>query len=113
MTTTIEAIAQTELIEGRDFIVTATHNAYPLNKEEAAFLSDFNFDNFVDVEVSSCHEGCAASLVGERTALYDFAEMLDNEEILYTELGLVRGLVDGIKESVASDIEGIDPSQFE
>ena len=38
--------------------------------------------------------------------------MLDNEEILYTELGLVRGLVDGIKESVANDIEGIDPEQF-
>lgn len=98
MPTTIEAITEMALTELEDYIVTATHNAYPLNKEEAAFLSDFNFDNFVDVEVSSCLEGCAASLVGERTALYDFAEMLDDERIAYSEIGLVRRLVDGIKE---------------
>ena len=110
MPTTIEAITEMALTELEDYIVTATYNAYPLSTEEAAFLSDFDFEG---VKVSACHQGCIASLVGERTALLDFAEMIDDERIGYDQIGMVRGLVDGIKESVANDIEGIDPSQFE
>ena len=70
--------------------------AFPLNPYQVEFLRDFNYHNFPSVKLID--HGRSGWLCGERPALYDFAEMLDDERIAYSEIGLVRRLVDGIKE---------------
>ena len=109
MTTTKEAIAEMTLTEGTDYIVTSTQIA--LNPYQVEFLRDFNYYNFPEVTLTD--NGQSGWLSGERTALYDFAKMLDDERIAYSEIGLVRRLVDHIKLVTSNDIEGIDPERFE
>lgn len=93
--------------------VNERQTALILSKDEFAFLSDFNFDKIDGVVIGPCHEDCVPTIRGERTALYDFAEMLDDEKTMMHELHLVRRMAGRIKEAAAADIDGIDPAQFE
>ena len=100
MRTTKKAIEEMTMTEFKDYVVEYTTYSFSLTHEQFSFLFDFNFDNFDGVELVAQGFG-GGFLIGKGgEALKNFAEALDNEEIMMHEYPLVRGLVDTIRNRV-------------